>query len=185
MHPNGNGRFCDACTKTVIDFSLMSDEEVQSFLFTNNNQKICGHFSNTQLQRIRIQLPKNIFSIELPFWKKFLIAFLIAYGTSFLSIDIAMAGTTAYTQGAPMVKVDSRTPVLHNKTGKKKKHRRKKYVISLPPSIESIHFETLGMIAFVPDNPNILNAPFDKDNPLVGILPETKKNRYRHICKNK
>lgn len=175
MHPNGSGRFCDACAKTVIDFSLMSDEAVQSFFFTNNNQKICGHFSNTQLQRIRIQLPKNIFSIQLPLWKKFLLAFLIAYGASFLSVDIAMAGGPAYTQGAPIVTTErNNPPALNNKTGKKKKYRRKKKCLSrieLDPVISMIS----GMIRISDPDPDIAHAPYDKDHPLAGILLQTEK----------
>jgi len=94
MTPNEQGRFCTSCAKTVIDFSVMSDEAVRQYFISNYEQKICGRFKNIQLQRIVIDLPQNIFRIQLPFWKKFLVAFLICFGGSFLAIDTTMAGTS-------------------------------------------------------------------------------------------
>jgi CarboxypepD_reg-like domain len=44
------GRHCAQCDKVVIDFSKMSDEEVNA-VFQKNNGKICGHFKVSQLNR--------------------------------------------------------------------------------------------------------------------------------------
>src|SRR5690242_20114655 len=87
MTPNEKGRYCNACATTVVDFTVMSDEAVQRYFIDNYGQQVCGHFKNTQVQRITIELPANIFHIQLPSWKKFSIAFLIIYGASFLSVD--------------------------------------------------------------------------------------------------
>jgi len=47
----------------------MSVEAVQQYFISNAGQKICGHFKNSQIERIVIDLPKNIFHIYLPSWK--------------------------------------------------------------------------------------------------------------------
>ena len=36
MLPNPRGRHCNACAKTVVDFSIMSDVEVQQFFINKN-----------------------------------------------------------------------------------------------------------------------------------------------------
>jgi hypothetical protein len=49
MVSNEQGRFCSQCNKTVVDFTIMSDEEVVKYLLTH--QGVCGHFNKTQLGR--------------------------------------------------------------------------------------------------------------------------------------
>ena len=51
MTPNQQGAFCKVCSKTVVDFSVKSDAEVQKFLSENQEQKICGRFKVNQLER--------------------------------------------------------------------------------------------------------------------------------------
>lgn len=43
------GKFCQSCEKTVIDFSLLSDRQIIELLRSTN--KGCGRFSNEQLNR--------------------------------------------------------------------------------------------------------------------------------------
>lgn len=50
MTPEGKGRFCGSCSKQVVDFSLMSDQQVLNY-FKNAGGKTCGRFANDQLQR--------------------------------------------------------------------------------------------------------------------------------------
>jgi hypothetical protein len=50
MMPNsGDGRFCDACSKIVIDFRSMSVQEIKIYLEKNFANKVCGHFHATQI----------------------------------------------------------------------------------------------------------------------------------------
>jgi hypothetical protein len=53
MSSSQQGRFCNACEKTVIDFSKLSDSEIIDFFdnYRKNtpNTKICGRFSERQL----------------------------------------------------------------------------------------------------------------------------------------
>ena len=50
MTPEDKGRFCSLCNKSVIDFSLMTDNEILKHL-KKENSDLCGRFSVTQLQR--------------------------------------------------------------------------------------------------------------------------------------
>lgn len=50
MTPEGKGHFCGSCNKQVIDFSLMSDQQVLNY-FKNASGKTCGRFANDQLER--------------------------------------------------------------------------------------------------------------------------------------
>ncbi|MEZ4805735.1 MAG: hypothetical protein R2852_09700 [Bacteroidia bacterium] len=44
------GKFCASCSKTVVDFSLMSDQQIIDY-FLKHKTKICGNFRNEQLDR--------------------------------------------------------------------------------------------------------------------------------------
>ncbi len=50
MTPEGQGRFCASCSKTVVDFTAMSDREVMAY-FQNRKGEVCGRFYNDQLNR--------------------------------------------------------------------------------------------------------------------------------------
>ena len=47
MTPNENGRFCDTCKLTVVDFTKMGDEQIKNYLL--NNGHVCGRFDCTQV----------------------------------------------------------------------------------------------------------------------------------------
>lgn len=51
MPTDGKGRFCNSCDKTVIDFTKMTNPEIQKY-FTDNsaNGMICGHFKFHQVE---------------------------------------------------------------------------------------------------------------------------------------
>lgn len=53
MTPVEQGRHCDQCCKTVIDFTLLTDAEVINYLTLENN--VCGRFSENQLHRLNHQ----------------------------------------------------------------------------------------------------------------------------------
>jgi len=49
FEPRNNGGFCQACQKTVIDFSSMSNEEIKTFFENRSAGKVCGRFKQSQL----------------------------------------------------------------------------------------------------------------------------------------
>jgi Secretion system C-terminal sorting domain len=59
------GRHCNACQKTVVDFTAMTDTQLAHF-FKKKTDNVCGRFYNDQLDK-QIALPKR----ELPWLKYF------------------------------------------------------------------------------------------------------------------
>ena len=57
MTPTQQGRFCNACAKQVVDFSVMSDTQVLNYFSSIKNEKVCGRAYPDQLDR-GITLPK-------------------------------------------------------------------------------------------------------------------------------
>jgi len=120
MSPDHEGRYCNSCAKTVIDFTLMTDEEVQQFFFDHQHQAICGHFKRSQIHRIVIDLPENIFTIKMPAWMRFLVACLLIFGISMFPFETTVAGKLSSEisvyQGEPMLKKQDTVPVFKKKT---------------------------------------------------------------------
>lgn len=97
MHPDGNGRYCDSCAKTVIDFSIMTDEEIHQYFTAHWGENTCGRFKNTQLKRIIIYIPASTIQ-PLPYWKKFLVACLLVLGTSIFPFETTLALPQEHTE---------------------------------------------------------------------------------------
>lgn len=85
------GRHCNVCAKTVVDFTTMTDNEVQQyFLNRKPEQSTCGRFKAEQLGRITIELPPDIFIRRMAGWKKFLAACLLAFSSMLFSCDTSI-----------------------------------------------------------------------------------------------
>ncbi|KQB43385.1 hypothetical protein RC62_3092 [Flavobacterium aquidurense] len=52
MLPNKEGRFCNSCSKTVIDFTKMGNTEIKKYLLEkkSSQENICGHFKFDQIE---------------------------------------------------------------------------------------------------------------------------------------
>ena len=46
MTPVEQGRFCDSCQKTVVDFTAMSDMQLAAFFKKPSTGSVCGRFYN-------------------------------------------------------------------------------------------------------------------------------------------
>ncbi|TDX13984.1 hypothetical protein [Flavobacterium sp. S87F.05.LMB.W.Kidney.N] len=85
MTPNDNGRFCISCSKTVVDFTSMLPDEIQSFFIRNQNKNVCGRFKKSQLDSITIQIPNRVLHSQTRYHKMFLLALFITMGTTLFS----------------------------------------------------------------------------------------------------
>ena len=71
MTPEGKGKFCGSCQKTVVDFSEMNDRQLAEF-FKKPASSLCGRFMPDQLERAIILPQKRIpwvwyfFTIAIP-----------------------------------------------------------------------------------------------------------------------
>ena len=63
MTQQEQGRFCGSCQKTVVDFSIMTDQEVLNY-FNTASHNVCGRFSNDQLNKeLTVTEKKKRFSL--------------------------------------------------------------------------------------------------------------------------
>ena len=51
MKPNEQGRFCNSCVKTVVDFSAMTDAQLMRYFQNLKTENICGRVHTDQLER--------------------------------------------------------------------------------------------------------------------------------------
>lgn len=61
MTPDEQGRFCSLCSKTVVDFTEMSNSDITIYLRNSKGGHLCGRFRNEQLETKAITLPEHIF----------------------------------------------------------------------------------------------------------------------------
>lgn len=86
MEPHAKGKFCNSCSKAVFDFSTKTDAEIKDILLEYKDQKVCGHFKKSQINRplnisiYLFDLPKNISTT-----KAFAIALFLVFGTFLFS----------------------------------------------------------------------------------------------------
>jgi len=81
MSPSKKGRFCQSCTKEVVDFTRMSSEQIVETLHSASG-RTCGHFLSSQVSSVN-----DHGSISSNFWMKIrsiaatLLAFIGFFGT--------------------------------------------------------------------------------------------------------
>lgn len=86
MTPNEKGRFCNVCSKSVVDFTSMKEHEVQDFFIENQNKKVCGRFRNEQIEStFKFNVPQTILFQKRSFSKAFLLSLFVVMGTSLFS----------------------------------------------------------------------------------------------------
>ncbi len=182
MSPNEQGRHCNSCAKTVVDFTAMSDDEVKNFFINKKEERVCGRFQQKQLDQIVIDLPHNIFSIEMPLWKKFLVASLVVFSTTLFSCNTSIDGQLVQNgQALEQLKNISNQPDhrSHATVGTLEVNavpdtaqippptcNTVKGAIAFPPIIKQPEHEHLvGDVAMIPDT----SKPKKCEQPLMGI----------------
>jgi len=100
MTPEGKGRFCALCEKTVVDFTGMKAPEIADYLMANSGKKVCGQFKGNQLEnKIRPIIPpallNKIAARALNFRQMFAITLMAVTGTSLFSCNEEAPETTA------------------------------------------------------------------------------------------
>jgi len=102
MTPTQQGRFCNACAKEVIDFSMMTDSEVLNYFTTLSNEKVCGRALPTQLDRT-ITRPKESKKRLFWYWNYIVMFFMLFSKTNAAK---AQGGVKAATEFSPVKPAD-------------------------------------------------------------------------------
>jgi hypothetical protein len=80
MTPVERGRHCQQCCKTVTDFTVMSNQEIITYLAAAHD--VCGRFDQAQLNSVNHQL--DIQNLSSPNgWKKWVMAISLVSSTLF------------------------------------------------------------------------------------------------------
>ncbi|WP_300599559.1 hypothetical protein [Niabella sp.] len=79
MQPEEKGRFCNACCKTVTDFTGMSPEAIGTYLKNYRSQQICGRFMASQLtpETTLLSLTRSIWQSAMNYTRKLAAVFLL------------------------------------------------------------------------------------------------------------
>ena len=143
MIPTNTGKHCEACNKTVLDFSRMKDEEIQNYFSLNQNNPVCGRFKKDQIDRIRIHIPHYILYKPISLWKKYLLILLICFGSSIFSVDVVVGSSSNNFAQTQELKI-------HKKQRANKRHKKRKKIIF---SFETCDIMILGGTVTVPTYP--------------------------------
>lgn len=81
MTDSQNGRFCRSCSKTVIDFTAMTDQQIIEHLSTAKH--VCGRFNENQFSTINRQLQLDNLQSG-TFWKRMLLALTMLTSAQYL-----------------------------------------------------------------------------------------------------
>ncbi len=167
MTPDDTGRYCHSCKKSVIDFTSKTDEEITQYILDHANGTLCGRFKYTQVQRIVIDLPENIFHIQMPLWMRFLVACLLIFGISLFPFETTIAGKTpahtVYYQGEPYAYKSAKKPrILKKKT----RIRYQKSRILLPKLTEGIVYGNIWGPSGGPVTTDLFDTSYKVKYPL-------------------
>lgn len=86
MLPDEKGKFCNSCNKSVFDFSNKTDSQIKDILMAHKDQKVCGHFKKSQVDRpLNLTIDLNNLPKNMSVTKMFTIALFICFGTLLFS----------------------------------------------------------------------------------------------------
>jgi len=103
MQPNEQGKFCSSCQKSVVDLTILSDQQILDLLASTS--KVCGRINQTQLEGINNQvITPSPFS-----WKKLSIAAAFVGFISLIKAEAKSPIAKPLTEQGP---VSVKTPVL-------------------------------------------------------------------------
>ncbi len=95
MTPNQQGAFCKVCSKTVVDFSKKTENEVQQFILDNMDKRICGRFRVSQLETAPVPAEDKRLKLEIEQPKFSFPGFLIPVLTPFRATALALMLTAS------------------------------------------------------------------------------------------
>ncbi len=84
MTVDEKGRFCNVCSKSVVDFTGKTDNEIHSILIKKSKEKVCGRFNKNQVER-PIDLQGVSLNSNIGFRKLFMAAAFLVFGTFLFS----------------------------------------------------------------------------------------------------
>ncbi|WP_025741218.1 energy transducer TonB [Aquimarina pacifica] len=178
MVASEKGKFCNSCTKTVIDFTTMSPPQIQHFIKENQEKKICGHFKKAQLDTIHLSIPFTIIEHQHSYRKSFLLALLIIMGTTLVNCT-NHEGKQQKIEAIKIIKTtQSKDDIIDQNKSKKCSNRTSR--ITKSNTTNNDFFDHLGFVTStpvdsIPDEPVIeANQELEGEVVIMGyLIPES------------
>jgi hypothetical protein len=113
MTSEAQGKFCNACEKSVVDFSMMSDAQILHYFSQPKTQKVCGRFNADQVDRALVNMIPERLSPP-PQLLNFAYLLIVVLGVGLSSCSNAVTGeaviaeqqdSTSPQMGKPLVKM--------------------------------------------------------------------------------
>lgn len=172
MTPKEKGRFCDSCSKVVVDFTKMSTQDIQDYMKSQQGNRVCGHFKKSQLDLPPVTITLNEEIYRLPMTKKFLLAAFLVFGFTLFSCaqttkgDVKMVGKVAVAPVQIQVEEDTVASYLTTDT--------LEFINGQLTGIEPVDNNQpdlrefpLGDVAFVPDTEETAITPDTIEDILI------------------
>lgn len=107
MTPNQQGRHCQACCKTVVDFTQMTNDEVLNYFAQHQGQKVCGRLHKSQLAQTEVEIivPQSVLKKGLTRWQVFGLSLLLVFG-------VVLTGCTGTQQTKAIFKFEKNHAIM-------------------------------------------------------------------------
>ncbi|NBX80462.1 MAG: hypothetical protein EBQ94_08815 [Flavobacteriales bacterium] len=103
MSQTERGKFCGICSKEVIDFTVLTKNEIVAVFKQNNYQPLCARALPSQLNTVYLEESLENVSWNLPFWQRFLLIFLVCFGPEFFNVQLVFAQDSTAIQTQELV----------------------------------------------------------------------------------
>jgi len=129
MTPNEQGRHCNVCVKTVVDFTNMEAREIKSFFEEKKGEKVCGHFNTTQVDKTIPTFYQKLNNIRRSIEEKISIVFLKRIALLGIGTIMIVTGCSRHNKmmGAPVYSnnnnYDNLRASVDSPTVEEKQHR--------------------------------------------------------------
>ena len=91
MSMTENGRYCNSCSKTVIDFSSWEIEDIKNYL-NNTNRNVCGHFKSLQVEVKRPRHHQFLLDIYSKTENRIKTSYIKSFTLSFIMLCLFLVG---------------------------------------------------------------------------------------------
>lgn len=154
MSPEDKGRFCGSCSKVVIDFSDRTDAEIRDVLLAHRDQKVCGHFKTSQVNRpLTLQVDPGSLPKNMGITRAFAIAAFLVFGSWLFNctnlqgqtmgdVKVEKTHREPYKMGKPVIK--------HADAGEKRNAPKSSCSTTTAPAVKYTGPRTMGEPVMIP-----------------------------------
>ena len=111
MTSEAQGKFCNACEKSVVDFSMMSDAQILNYFSKPKSQKVCGRFNADQVDRALVNMIPERLSPP-PQLLHFAYLLIVVLGVGLSSCSNTVTGMSEITEQQDSASPKIRKPVV-------------------------------------------------------------------------